>query len=172
MLELLDWSGVGEVLEASRSEVLPLGVALGVASGSAMVDEALLLVELAPGEVISMGSPCAGGDILMVGVGIGTMRAPIDSLLGKVERGRLSVLTAMCAVAMVVSQGGSRRVKDGRESEGGESWRWRQEGRHGGADNKVVRSMQRALGTVGTDQGGTAERGREGDRVGDVGGDG
>lgn len=52
------------------------------------------------GDVISIGSPEDGGDILMMGVGIGTMRGPIDSVI-KVVRGRLSVLTAMCAVAMV-----------------------------------------------------------------------
>lgn len=78
------------------------------------------------GEVISMGSPEAGGgDILMVGVGIGTMRGPIDSLITKVERGRLSVLTAMCAVAMVVSRGGNTGEgrKTGGDHEGGDGRR-------------------------------------------------
>lgn len=66
------------------------------------------LVDEGVGEVISIGSPEAGGDILMVGVGIGTIRAPIDSLTEvEVEdsEGRVSVLTAMWAVAMVVSRG-------------------------------------------------------------------
>jgi hypothetical protein len=48
------------------------------------------------GEVISIGSPLLGGDILIVGVGKGIMRAPIDSLWGmEVECGNVSVLTAI-----------------------------------------------------------------------------
>lgn len=61
-------------------------------------------VEDGAGDVISMGSPLLGGDILIVGVGIGIMRAPIDSLWGiGFECGKVSVLTAMCAVAMMIS---------------------------------------------------------------------
>lgn len=75
------------------------------------------------GEVNSIGSPEEGGDILMMGVEMGTMRGPIDSVI-KVDRGRLSVLTAMCAVAMVVSRAGNT---DGSsvvgDHEGGESSR-------------------------------------------------
>lgn len=90
LLELLFDSGAGEFL--GRSFDLPL----------ASESEFWFAVDDGAGEVISMGSPVLGGDILIVGVGMGITRAPIDSPWEmEVERGKVSVLTAMCAVAMM-----------------------------------------------------------------------
>jgi len=90
LLEALFDSGAGEFL--GRSLDLPL----------ASESEFWLALDDGAGEVISMGSPVLGGDILIVGVGMGITRAPIDSPWEmEVERGKVSVLTAMCAVAMM-----------------------------------------------------------------------
>ena len=89
LLETLFDSGPGEFL--GRSLDLPLAS-----------ESELWLADDGAGEVISMGSPVLGGDILIVGVGMGITRAPIDSPWEmEVERGKVSVLTAMCAVAMM-----------------------------------------------------------------------
>lgn len=89
------------LLESGAGEFLGRSLDLPLASES----ELLLPVEDGAGDVISMGSPLLGGDILIVGVGIGIMRAPIDSLWGiGFECGKVSVLTAMCAVAMMISR--------------------------------------------------------------------
>ena len=86
LLEALFDSGAGEFL--GRSLDLPL----------ASESEFWLALDDGAGEVISIGSPVLGGDILIVGV----TRAPIDSPWEmEVERGKVSVLTAMCAVAMM-----------------------------------------------------------------------
>jgi hypothetical protein len=117
------------------------------------------LVEEGAGEVISIGSPGAGGDILMVGVGIGMTRAPIDWwwVEGEVEVNgeRVSVLTAMCAVAMVVSRGeGQGKTvsvdgivggsKDGDVRNGGwDGGYGRRRGCNGGAEDASLRWLMR-----------------------------
>lgn len=90
--ELEDWS-------------LP-AAAFGVSLDLPLASESEFWLEGA-GEVISIGSPVDGGDILIIGVEIGMTRVPIDSS-ADVEVGvngeSVSVLTAMWAVAMVVSR--------------------------------------------------------------------
>lgn len=95
-----------EPLSCSEASVgLEYSLGLPLASASVL----WVALDEGAGDEISIGSPVVGGDILMVGVGIGTTRAPIDSLLEVgIERERMSVLTAMCAVAMMVSQNQSR----------------------------------------------------------------
>lgn len=95
LLEALFDSGAGEFL--GRSLDLPL----------ASESEFWLALDDGAGEVISMGSPVLGGDILIVGVGMGITRAPIDSPWEmEVERGKVSVLTAMCAHSLGADAGG------------------------------------------------------------------
>lgn len=65
-----------ELLEADGS---PAKAVRGVSLDLPLPSESeFWFVEDGAGDVISMGSPGAGGDILMVGVGIGMTRAPID----------------------------------------------------------------------------------------------
>lgn len=61
-------SGAGEFLGRSLDLPLPL----------VSESELWLPLEEGAGEVISIGSPLLGGDILIVGVDMGIMRAPID----------------------------------------------------------------------------------------------
>jgi hypothetical protein len=68
LLATLCVSGIGEFLGRSLDWPLPL----------ASESELWLPLEDGAGEVISIGSPLLGGDILIVGVGMGIMRAPID----------------------------------------------------------------------------------------------